>query len=228
MANVMIIAVIIILVHSTTDATGPSATVYLRVEGAKETIFEAPISTEGHFVTTASGGTHICDGTNNHASLTPGPTATSALDSASKQAHFTWDGTFDQQYDDYFITRIGNSAQTTTQFWGILIGYNFIPVGGCQQKVKQGDNILFAFDAFNKAHFLKLESSQHTTTVGNPITVTVTDGKTGTPISDASVEDQTTDNNGRAYITFTSSGVKKLKAERSDSIRSNAIVIVVI
>jgi hypothetical protein len=58
--------------------------------------------------------------------------------------------------------------------------------------------------------------------------VTVTDGQTGKPISGASVEDKTTDNNGRADISFTSSGVKKLKAERSDSIRSNTIVIVVI
>jgi hypothetical protein len=92
MPNVMITLVIIILLHSTTDATGPSATVNLRIEGAKKTIFEATISTKGHFVTTASGGTHICDGTNNNASLTPGPTATSALDSASKQVKFTWDG----------------------------------------------------------------------------------------------------------------------------------------
>jgi hypothetical protein len=101
-------------------------------------------------------------------------------------------------------------------------------VGGCQQKVEQGDNILFAFDAFNKTYFLKLESSHKITHVGIPITVTVIDGKTDKPISNASVWDQITDNNGHATITFTSSGTKTLKAERLDSIRSNAVQIAVL
>jgi transcriptional regulator of NAD metabolism len=67
-------------------------TVNLRIEGEKNTIFESIVSTEGKKVTTASGGTHICDGTNNNASFTSGPTVTSALDSASKLNGFTWDG----------------------------------------------------------------------------------------------------------------------------------------
>ena len=65
--------------------------VNLRIEGSMKTIFEGSISTTGHKVTTASGGTHICDGTNNHANPTPGPTCTSALDDASKSAHFPFD-----------------------------------------------------------------------------------------------------------------------------------------
>jgi hypothetical protein len=84
--------VVLIIVYSTANAAGPTATVHLRVEGVTNTIFEDDISTEGHIVTTESGGTHKCDGTNHNTSLISGPTATSALDSASKQGKFTWDG----------------------------------------------------------------------------------------------------------------------------------------
>ena len=66
--------------------------VNLRIEGAVETIFEGLVFSRGHNVTTQSGGTHHCDGTNNHINPTPGATATSALDDASDLAHFTWDG----------------------------------------------------------------------------------------------------------------------------------------
>lgn len=70
----------------------PGTVVNLRIEGAEKTIFEGPIVTYGHNVTTASGGTHPCDGTNNNANPTPGPTCTSALDNASKLEKFPWDG----------------------------------------------------------------------------------------------------------------------------------------
>ena len=66
--------------------------VNLRIEGAEKTIFEGTVLTRGHNVTTASGGTHICDGTNNGANPTPGPTCTSALDNAAKEHRFTFDG----------------------------------------------------------------------------------------------------------------------------------------
>ena len=66
--------------------------VNLRIEGAEKTIFEGSVITRGHNVTTDSGGTHICDGTNNGANPTPGPTCTSALDNAAKLHGFAFDG----------------------------------------------------------------------------------------------------------------------------------------
>ena len=66
--------------------------VNLRIEGADKTIFEGHIVTRGHNVTTVSGGTHHCDGTNNNENEFPGPTCTSALDDASKEKGFQWDG----------------------------------------------------------------------------------------------------------------------------------------
>lgn len=64
----------------------------IRIEGANATIFEGHVFTRGHNVTTSSGGTHHCDGTNLGANPTPGPTCTSALDDASKIGHFSFDG----------------------------------------------------------------------------------------------------------------------------------------
>ena len=75
----------------TVPCSGPEAVVNLRIEGLTGTRFDSPVLTCGHDVTTLDGGTHHCDGTNNHAYPTPGPTCTSALDSASQLFPFGWD-----------------------------------------------------------------------------------------------------------------------------------------
>lgn len=135
--------------------------------------------------------------------------------------------TFFEEFDDYFVTTIGGDAQTATQFWGILLAFQFTPVGGCQQRVKLGDDLLWAFDAFNKAHFLKLDGP-HTAHIGQAVTLTVTDGATGSPIAGAEVDGQTSDANGHVSVTFGSAGVKGVKAKKADSIRSNKLTVVVI
>ena len=45
-------------------------TVNLRVEGPTATVFDGPVTTDGHAVTTAAAGTHPCDGTNGGAQPT--------------------------------------------------------------------------------------------------------------------------------------------------------------
>jgi hypothetical protein len=200
--------------------------VWVRVEGATRTIFEAPVITTGHTVTTASGGTHHCDGTNNGANPAPVPTATSALDNAATAGGFTWDGAFFAAFDDYLISRIAETSQTDTQFWGIFRNDVLIPVGGCQQRVQFGDRVLFAFDAFNKSHVLKL-SGPPAAVAGHPITVRVTDAASGAPIAGATVAGQSTAPDGTATVTLTTLGFNRLKAERADSIRSNSLPVFV-
>ncbi|MGH8887786.1 MAG: hypothetical protein ACRDYX_21980 [Egibacteraceae bacterium] len=205
-------------------------TVNVRVEGVTSTIFEGPVSTDGHDVTTAAGGTHKCDGTNNNANPTAGPTATAALDDAAKSGGFTFDGTYSAQFDDFLITRIGPDTQTPTAFWGIFLNSQLTSVGGCQQRVGLGDEVLFAYDAFTKEHAAKhvLElTGPDAATTGQPIVVTVTDGTTGGPVSGASVDGVTTGADGKATVTFNTVGVKRLKALRSDFIRSNALSVAV-
>lgn len=84
-----------------------------------------------------------------------------------------------------------------------------------------------AFDAFNKAHFLKL-AGPLTARVGQTVTLTVTDGATGSPIAGAEVEGQTSDASGHVSVTFGSIGLKGVKAEKGDSIRSNKLTVVVV
>ena len=87
--------------------------------------------------------------------------------------------------------------------------------------------MLWAFDAFNKKYFLKVTPSALAVTKGSQRTVKVTDGSTGVPIEGAVIDGVTTDANGDAKLTFREIGVFKFKAERSDAIRSNALVVAV-
>jgi len=212
------------LLSSASPAANPLTRVNLRIEGADKTIFAGPVLTQGHNVTTPSGGTHPCDGTNNHENPFRGPTCTSTLDDAAKIHRFPFDGTFSTQFDDFFITSIGGESQTDTQFWYILLNFRFIYVGGCQQPVYTDEDVLFAFDAFNKAHILKL-TGPGTARVNQAVILTVTDGQNGKPVAGADVDGKISDANGYILITFASAGRKELKARKSDSIRSNQLTI---
>jgi hypothetical protein len=75
------------------SGTNSPVQVNVRVEGREKTLFEGSVTTQGHDVTTASGGTHPADGTNLNEYPFKVPTCTSALDDASKlRPGFTWDG----------------------------------------------------------------------------------------------------------------------------------------
>lgn len=133
--------------------------------------------------------------------------------------------TFDPKYDDFFITRIGDTTQTDKEFWRLFLNFKDTK-GGCQQEVKSTDKILWAFNGFNKKYFLSL-SGPETAQVNQPITVTVIDGVSNVPIQGASVGGRLTDADGHATLTFNTVGVHVLKAEREDSIRSNALKVTV-
>ncbi|KZS88598.1 hypothetical protein SISNIDRAFT_490023 [Sistotremastrum niveocremeum HHB9708] len=215
--------------HMRFNGRAPSTnlSVSVRIEGSTTTIFEGDVFTSPREITTASGGTHECDGTNDGTNPTPGPTCTTALDSASgSQTDFTYDGTFDSDFDDFFITRIAGDSQNDVQFWGLLVNFQFTPVGGCQEEVQTGDQVLWAFDAFDKTFFLHL-TGPSVASLGVPTTFTVTDGMTGVPIAGATIGSSTSDAAGHITITFTTGGKFTLKAEQPDSLRSNALVVTV-
>jgi hypothetical protein len=194
----------------------------VRVEGASKTILEAPVTSDGHDLTTASGGTHECDGTNNGAYPSPVPTPTAAFDDAARASNVTWDA--DWFGTDYFVKRVADEPQTSSQFWGLIVNGKFSNVGGCQVKLSQGDETLYAFDAFSKTAVLRL-TGPDAATVGQPVNVTVTDTEHGVPAANASVQGATSGADGVATVTFSEEGVYRLKAERSDAIRSNALVV---
>jgi hypothetical protein len=136
--------------------------------------------------------------------------------------------TFNGKFDDFFITSIDNETPSGKDFWAICLNFVPLTVGGCQQKVKKDDQVLFAYATENVTkHYLKL-SGPALAILDHPVTLKVTDG-TGAPIQNATVDGQHTDAKGEVSITFNKLGIRKLKAEKKpDSVRSNQLVIDVI
>lgn len=213
---------------TTPAAMAAPVSVNLRVEGRTQTIFEGPVTTDGHDVTTSTGGTHRCDGTNGNSEPQPGPTALGALDDASRLGAFTWDGNYGNfGIDDFFVDRVqGDTADPNSEFWALFINLGFAQTGGCQQRVHQGEEVLWALQPFSVARALKLTGPADADT-GQPVTVAVTDGGTGEVQSGATVNGAPTGAGGKATLTFPNAGIYRLKAEKTDSIRSKALVLCV-
>jgi hypothetical protein len=133
--------------------------VKLRVEGKSETLFEGPVSTEGHNIEASSDTQERpCDGTNKHAHATPGPTPTASTVDAMRIIGETFDGQWYPGYDDYFITRWGADEQDPVEgaYWGILVNDVFTNVGGCQYELHENDEVLWVYDAFKEKANLAL------------------------------------------------------------------------
>ena len=131
-----------------TRSTNTPVEVSLTVQGPDGLLFNGKIRTRGHEVTTATGGTHICDGTNGGANPSAVPTPTAALDDAARTRHFTWDGTWYASFDDYFVDTIKNVSGTSTAYWNISVNGTSTPVGGCQFKLNAGDEVAFTWTEF--------------------------------------------------------------------------------
>jgi hypothetical protein len=203
-------------------------TVNLRVEGPTKTVFDGPVTTDGHDVTTQTAGTHKCDGTNGGSEPQPGPTATAALDDAAKLAGFTIDGPYGNfGIDDYFIERVADQqVDPNSEYWALFISHQFSDKGGCQKRVLAGQDVLWAGIPFSVSVPLKLTGPNAVTT-GQPLQVQVTDGSNATPQAGATVGGTTTGADGRATLTFANEGIYRLKAEKPDTIRSNTVVLCV-
>lgn len=122
--------------------------VSLTVQGPDGTLFQGRIRTKGHEVTTATGGTHTCDGTNGGAHPSAVPTPTAALDDAARKRHFTWDGTWYPSFDDFSVDTIKNVSGGASAYWNISVNGVSTPVGGCQFKLKAGDKVAFTWTSF--------------------------------------------------------------------------------
>jgi hypothetical protein len=218
-------AALAVLAIAAAAAAADPVSVNLRVEGQSQTIFDGAVTTDGRQVTTQSGGTHPCDGTNNGAHPSPGPTATAALDDGARLNNFTWDADWFADFSDFVVSRVAGEAATASQFWGVGVNLALSQQGGCQTRVRQGDEVLWVFDAFNKTHFLRLAGPSAAAT-GAPLTVAVTDGS-GSPLPGANVGGAHTGSDGKATLSFADAGVYRLKAERADSVRSNSVSVCV-
>ena len=203
------------------SASAAPATVNLRIEGADKTIFEGRVTTDGHAIEQDRNGPQKCDGTNNGALPTPGPTVTSALDDG-----VAWDGTWNAGFQDFLVNRIGDDAASDTQFWGTALNWKPLEVGGCQARVENGDRVLWAYDLFSKRRYLRLYGPRRVRR-GQRFRVRVVDARVaGRPaVRGARVGPVRTNSRGVAVLRAVRRGVAVLKAERSGDLRSNALRI---
>lgn len=207
----------------------------LRVEGASEgNVFDGCIVSGPRNITTPSGGTHLCDGTNNNANPAPGSTFTTNIASAGMLEGFGFDGTYSNQFQDFFISSISTTGSTGSQFWGVLRNRVFTARGGCQEQNRPGDEALWAFDAFaSNRVFLSLAPEIAVVRPGENVAVTVlaTDPNSGNtvPASGATLGNgQVADASGNIQFTApTQPGCYLYKAERTNAIRSATFYVAV-
>lgn len=141
-------------------APAEAAEVLVRTEGRTTTLFEGRLEASGHAIRAASDTqSRPCDGTNNGANPTPGPTPTSATVDALATIGQDFDGEWYLGFDDYFIERFGPDAQdeNTYAYWGVYANRVLTSVGGCQYRLNAGDLALWVYDAFSGRPLLRLD-----------------------------------------------------------------------
>ncbi|KAM3416282.1 hypothetical protein BST61_g7888 [Cercospora zeina] len=208
---------------------------YFRIEGGSEgNVFDGCIASGPENITTPSGGTHLCDGTNNGANPAPGGTLTTQINAAGEQEGLGFDGTYSNQFQDFFINSISQTTSTGNAFWGVLRNRVFTARGGCQEYNNNGDEGLWAFDAFApNREFLSVSPAIAVVRPGESLTVTVLAGNPNNgairPAQGATLgSGSTADATGALALTApTAPGCYLYKAERSNAIRSNALYLTV-
>jgi hypothetical protein len=177
----------LIAILSAAPAQAALTQVNMRIEGASKTLFEGPILTEGHGVSSykADGGNatedlaeHPCDGINPNdpENSTPGPTPTAASVDAMNTIGETdslagqWYG----NYDDYFVKQWGGeeeNAEAGSRSWGLLVNNVFTSIGGCQYELHTGDEVLWVYNAFESRPILGLfAANEHYSSGTRPLT----------------------------------------------------------
>ena len=158
-------------------------TVNLRVEGPTKTVFDGPVTTDAHDVTTA------------RRPARTSATARTARPSRSlarpPPAHSTTPPSWPASPS---TARTATSGSTTTsssgwadeqidpnsEYWSLWINHGFSDKGGCQKRVLAGQDVLWAGIPFSVSIPLKLTGPDSAVT-GQPVQVKVTDGSNGNP-----------------------------------------------
>jgi hypothetical protein len=227
-----------LLTAGTAEAAGP-ATVSLRVEGATKTIYEGTLTTNAKTIhmgpgenfggTTYPGGDEPCLGTNggNQGGYSgPGATPNTALDDAAATGAFSWYGPYDSSYGDFFVDTIAGEGSVNGPYWDLRVNGASAQRGGCQIELGNGDEVLYAIDAYGKPG-LKL-SGPAKAAPGQAITAKVTDGETGAPVAGASVGGATSAADGGVTVgPFSVRGDHDVKATKAGTVRSNRLRVCV-
>ena len=200
--------------------------VHVRIEGKAKTLFDGTVKTRGHDVDAGDGtGPHRCDGTNNHANATAGPTVFAAFDDARRKAGLTWQGDWFSSFEDFGIDRIGpdSSDNANGRYWGQVVNFKDTDLGGCQQQITSKDDVLFAYDSFAKPklHLTGPKKGK----AGKTILVKVIDGQSDKPFKGAKVAGHKTNSRGVVRVSLGKPGTRALKATADGAVRSNRLKV---
>jgi hypothetical protein len=198
----------------------------VRIEGVHATLFEGRVQADVHKVDSGDGtGAHKCDSTNGGAHPTPAPTLLGAFDLAVRRAGISWLGNFSADFEDFTIDRVGpdSSDNKRKRYWGQVLNFKDTQVGGCQQQLRPGDDVLVAFNSYGNPK-LKLKGPRKVA-AGQRFQVTVVDGQTGKPYEGATVRRNRTDANGHVPVMLPRAGTYRFKARAFGAVRSNALTV---
>lgn len=226
--------------------------VNLRIEGPSATLFEASVTVTPpipRFSFTGEAPDHLCDTTGpasqdfngQGASTTPQLSRGSVL-MAAKASGLTLTGTFSTQYGNPTFSTINGTSvafdSSTSKYLGEFENGTPAAHGACGDPISANEQVLFGFSAFGD-NVLALTGPSAVTS-GTPFTVSTTDaaspgtGLTGATIrsfnpSDGTLGSTLADNTttSAVQICLSGSGTRSLKAERSGSVRSNALTVTV-
>ena len=174
-----------------------------------------------------------CNGLNHAANQSPFNTALDALDAAAKSKGFTYDGEFHEEYLDFIIEQIAGYSETESGYWGLLWNWKIpqygagLTISGCQQEVRTGDDVLWAFKPSDKEVFLRVKPSSVTVKKGSSVTFTITNGLGGVVQPGATIHGVPADANGKVVISYPSQGYFTFKAKKTGAVRSNIVKVTV-
>jgi hypothetical protein len=212
-----------------TPAVAAPVTVNLRIEGPTRTLFEGPVTTDVRpFQFTGDPVSHECDGMPPAGtSSVPVPTRGAAIAAAAQSTPFSMTGTFNMQFQSPSFTEIaGENVSTAPGFLGEYKNGQFAQFGACGDPISNGDDVLFAYGTGSEP-LLKL-TGPSTATLGQPVTLHVTDQGTGAAVGGAIVAGQTSGADGAVVVgPFSTPGNQDLKATKPGAIRSNRLQVCV-
>lgn len=209
-------------------------TVQLRIEGASQTLFEGPVTTDVRTFRFSDDATeHRCDGTadeNGGSSPVPVPTRGAAIAEASQRTPFVTSGQwFDSLGSPSFSEIAGESVDYDPGTGRFLIEYKnaqAASVGSCGDPIGSGDDVLFAYGDGSE-QLLKL-TGPASAQPGETATVKVADASSGAAVAGAAVGGSVSGADGNAVVgPFSQRGSQDLKATNSGAIRSNRLRVCV-
>lgn len=210
-------------------AAAAPVTVNLRIEGSAATLYEGTVTTDVRTIDVGDGtGVHTCDGTNNGANPTPGPTRGAAfVAAAAGPGGFSFRGTWFASFQDVaFDTIAGQSVAFDATTNSFLVEYkNAVSslVGSCQDKIADGDDVLYAYGTGSE-QLLRL-SGPATVRPGATATLRVSDAASNAPVAGATVGGVGSAADGSVQVLFSARGPRTLKASKPGAIRSNGVTV---